>query len=348
MRLRSAATGLPSRTVTNADIIELIAHHSSDCFDGDLADTLRTIDTYLRYTGSHERRWLDQGERPIDLLRSAARTALARAEMSAAEIDLLIYTGIGRGFVEPGGAYHVANALGLRNPQCFDILDACMSWTRAAQLAQSLLCTGQYRAVMLVNAEFSLRLEGRVFPHLFRLPRAEALESIFPAYTLGEAATATVLTADDAAEPWEFHFTSRPDLAPLCNVALEDYDGFCDPTEQMAANGVGYFSSFGAQMHDLGTPEAMAVMGRLNLEPHSVSALFTHASSKRYWQMLAEHVGLGSAIHHVFERTGNIVSASVPAAIASAIDSGRLQRGDRAVGWVGSAGMSFGAFSFLF
>ncbi|WP_107657366.1 3-oxoacyl-[acyl-carrier-protein] synthase III C-terminal domain-containing protein [Nocardia suismassiliense] len=346
MKLCSVAAGLPSRTVTNADILDLIAEHSSVGFDGDLDDTLRKIDTYLRYTGSDERHWLDTGERPLELLRDATTTALSQAEIDAGEVDLLIYTGIGRGFLEPGGAYHCAAALGFDKAHCFDIIDACMSWTRAAQVAESMLRSGQYRTAVIVNAEFSLRMGGMVFPHLFTLPNAESLASIFPAYTLGEAASATVLSADDG-DPWNFRFISRPDLAPLCNVTLPGYEGFCEPSDKVAANGTGYFTSFGAEMHEIGVPDTLSVFRSLDVDPENVSALFTHASSKRQWQLMADTVGLGKVIHHVFPTTGNIVSASVPTAMASAIESGVLQRGERAVGWVGSAGMSFGAFSFV-
>ncbi|MGY1900404.1 3-oxoacyl-[acyl-carrier-protein] synthase III C-terminal domain-containing protein [Nocardia gipuzkoensis] len=346
MRLRSVAAGLPSRTVANADILRMIAEHSSGGFDGNLDDTLRAIDSMLRFTGSDERRWLDAGERPIELLRNATKTALDQAQVRASEVDLLIYTGIGRGFIEPGGAYHCATALGFGELDCFDIIDACMSWTRAVQVVESMMRTGRYRTAVIVNAEFSLRMGGMVFPHLFTLPNREALASIFPAYTLGEAATATVLSAED--DPWDFRFVSRPDLAPLCNVTLPGYEGFCEPSDKLAANGVGYFSSFGAEMHEVGVADTLDVFQRLAVNPEKVSALFTHASSKRQWQLMADSVGLGEAIHHIFPTTGNIVSASVPAAMASAIAAGALRRGERAVGWVGSAGMSFGAFSFVY
>ncbi|WP_280205215.1 3-oxoacyl-[acyl-carrier-protein] synthase III C-terminal domain-containing protein [Nocardia farcinica] len=199
---------------------------------------------------------------------------------------------------------------------------------------------------MIVNAECNLRSGGVVFPHLFRIPEVGALESVFPAYTLGEAATATVLTAEDN-EPWRFEFASRPDLAPLCNVTLDGYDGYCDPSDKLAANGVGFFTSYGFEMHEQGAADAHAVFERLDPPVDEVAALFTHASSQRYWQGMADKAGLGHAIHHVFERTGNVVSASVPAAIASALELGVLAPGERAVGWVGSAGMSFAAFSFV-
>ncbi|WP_199788112.1 3-oxoacyl-ACP reductase, partial [Streptomyces sp. MspMP-M5] len=269
--------------MTNSDITQLIGKHSTGHFVGDLEHALNKIGGFLRYSGSHTRYWLDAGERPIDLLRTAAHSALAQAGVAADQIDVLIYTGIGRGFLEPGGAYHAAHAIGLRHAHCFDIIDACMSWTRAAQVTQSLFRSGSFRTAMIVNAECNMRPGGPVVPHLFRLERIEALESTLPAYTLGEAATATVLTADDS-EPWQFRFISRPDLASLCNVTLEGYDGYCEPSDKLARNGVGVFTSFGFEMHQVGRSEVQAVFQQLDPPLDEVAALFTHASSKREWQ----------------------------------------------------------------
>ncbi|GHI01712.1 3-oxoacyl-ACP reductase [Streptomyces cellostaticus] len=346
MKLRAVSCALPSRQVTNADITELIGKHSAGHFTGDLDHALGRIGAFLRYSGSATRYWLDVGERPIDLLRTAAHSALDQAGITADQVDVLIYTGIGRGFLEPGGAYHAAHALGLDRAHCFDIIDACMSWTRAVQVAESLFRTGPFRTALIVNAEFNLRPGGPVVPHLFRLDRIEQLEYTLPAYTLGEAATATVLTAEDS-EPWQFRFISRPDLAPLCNVTLDGYDGYCEPSDKLARNGVGVFTSFGFEMHRVGRGEVHAVLRQLDPPTTEVAALFTHASSRREWQTMADQAGLGAVIHHVYDRMGNVVSASVPAAIASAVAEGRLRPGQLAVGWVGSAGMSFGAFTFV-
>ncbi|GGZ24451.1 hypothetical protein GCM10010387_17300 [Streptomyces inusitatus] len=347
MKLRAVTSAIPSRKITNTDILELIGEHSADLFTGNLKGAQRKVGNLLNFTGSDTRYWLEADERPIDLLRTAAHSALTRAGLAPEQIDLLIYTGVGRGFLEPGGAYHSAAAIGLRNAHCFDVLDACMSWTRAVQLAESLFRTGQYRSAMIVNAEFAVSRGGAVLPHVFRLKRIEDLESKLPAYTLGEAATATVLTADDAGEPWKFRFISRPDLAPLCNITLDGYEGYCDPSDKLARNGIGVFTSFGIEMHDVGRAEVQAVFDQLDPPVDEVAALVTHASSKRAWQAFADTVGLGPVTHHVFDRIGNVVSASVPAALASAIDSGQLRPGQRAVGLMGSAGMSFGAFTFV-
>ncbi|MFE2293849.1 3-oxoacyl-[acyl-carrier-protein] synthase III C-terminal domain-containing protein [Streptomyces sp. NPDC059452] len=347
MRIAAVSAALPSRRVTNDDILGLVREHSAAGFEGDMEDALRKISFWLAYSGSEARLWSTEQERPIDLLVRAAEQALDEAGMARESIDVVIYTGIGRGFLEPGGAYHAAAALGIERAQCFDVLDACMSWTRAVQLAEGLFASGACRTAMLVNAEFNMRPGGAVYPDVFTLRHADEITWSFPAYTLGEAASATILTAEGET-PWSFEFSSRPDLAELCNIPMAGYADFSLPSEKVARNGVGRFTSFGFDLHEAARIEAMEVFKRLDAPADEVTAVFTHASSKRFWQEMADTVGLRDQIFHVFQDTGNIVSASVPTAIATAVGEGRLSRGDRAIGWVGSAGMSFSAFSFVY
>lgn len=347
MRIAAISAALPSRRVTNDDVLGMIREHSTGVIDGDLDDALRQVGFWLAYSGSDCRRWSTEDERPIDLVVGAAEKALAEADLERESVDVIIYTGVGRGFLEPGGAYHVAAALGLGRAQCFDVLDACMSWTRALQLVQGLFSSGACRTALIVNAEFNMRSTGPVYPEVFALPSVEAISWSFPAFTIGEAATATVLTAEEH-EPWVFEFSSRPDLADLCNVPLPGYADFCTPTGKIAKNGVQRFTSYGSELHENARDEARKVFERLDGAQDDAVAVFTHASSKRWWQEMADGVGLGDRIFHVFQDTGNVVSASVPTAIATAVGEGRLRRGDRALGWVGSAGMSFGTFSFVY
>ncbi|MEU6084913.1 3-oxoacyl-[acyl-carrier-protein] synthase III C-terminal domain-containing protein [Streptomyces sp. NPDC047108] len=347
MRLAAVTAALPSRRVSNADILEMVREHSAATLDGDIDEALKKIRFSLAYCGSEVRRWAAEGERPLDLLTRAGEEAMEQAGVSPDSIDVLIYTGIGRGFLEPGGAYHAAAALGTGRAQCFDVIDACMSWARGVQLVEGLFASGACRTAMIVNAEFNMHPGGPLFPGVFALPHPDAVSWSFPAYTVGEAATATILTADGG-QPWSFAFSSRPDLADLCNIPIEGHEGYCLPSDRVARNGVGRFTSFGFDLHETARTEGVEVLKRLDPPREEIKAVFTHASAKRFWQEMADSVGLGEQIFHVFQETGNIVSASVPTAIATAVHEGRLQRGDRALGWVGSAGMSFSAFSFVY
>lgn len=353
MKLEAISLALPSRVVTNSDVLSLIRDYSHSN-PAQLESTLKAVHFFLKYAGSEKRHWLAPGETPIGLLRDAGMQAIHRAGVKPDEIDLLIYVGIGRGFIEPGGAYHAANALGLGRVECFDLIDACMSWTRAMQLSQTLIQAGAYRRIMVVNAEFNMVEGGAIYPALFDLPHLENVEWTFPAFTLGEAATATIVCDEtlhgQAPSPWVFEFDSRPDLADLCNIPIHAFEQFAMPSERIGKNGCGRFTSYGAKLVECGRPHILDVMQRLGrrLPLNSAKALFTHASSHRDWQDFANAAGLGDLFYSIFEKTGNIVSASVPGAIALAHQEGRIQPGDRLLGWVGSAGMSCGAFSFIF
>lgn len=347
MKLESVKVALPSQKLTNDDIVSLIEKHSQDIFEGDLHKALEQIRFSLKYSGASDRYWLAEGETPIQLLTNAINDALEQAECCKDDIDLLIYTGIGRGFLEPSAAYFVAQTLGMNRVQCFDILDACMSWTRAVSLSYSLLKTGVYKRIMIVNAEFNLSIKEGVYPQLFQLKSLEQITWSFPGYTLGEAATATILSADPERE-WQFQFQSRPDLAFLCNVPLDGYEGFCSPNDYIGRNGIGCFTSFGNELHSKGALELLAIFKSLEIPLKEVRAVFPHASSKRDWEKVGQLSGIQHLLWFIYPHYGNLVSASVPTGIALAATAGDIERGDRLVGWVGSAGMSFGCYSFIY
>ncbi len=347
MKIEAIKAALPTKKLTNDDILALVEEYSTPIFTGDLKAALSKINYFLRYSGSDVRYWLDKDEKPIDLVARAFQEAITEANCDKDEIDLLVYTGIGRGFIEPAAGYHVAASLGLQKAECFDILDACMSWTRTLNIVHSLLQSGRYKRALIVNAECNMRFGGPVFPTVFQLPNIEAIEWSFPAYTLGEAATATIVSCDPDRE-WEFHFKSRPDLADLCNVPLDGYEGYCTPSERIGLNGINKFTSFGVELHANAYQESIEIFKLLKAPINEIRAIFPHASSKREWDKVAEALGLKHLMSHIYPTYGNLVSASIPTGIASAIAAGKIQRGDRIAGLLGSAGMSFAAYSFIY
>jgi 3-oxoacyl-[acyl-carrier-protein] synthase III len=76
--------------------------------------------------------------------------------------------------------------------------------------------------------------------------------------------------------------------------------------------------------------------------------IFPHASSFKEWDSFAGDLEIRDRVHHMYPDYGNLVSASVPAGIAVAAEGGLVKRGDRLAGWVGSAGMSFSAYTFRY
>lgn len=105
---------------------------------------------------------------------------LGSSALRPPDIDLFIYVGIGGGFHKLGNAYILAKTLGIHHAECFDILDACMSWTRALSLANSLFKTRHIRNALLVNAEFNVIAGAASYPGNCVVRNAQELEYLLP------------------------------------------------------------------------------------------------------------------------------------------------------------------------
>ena len=157
MHIRTIQHAVPSKKVTNDDILETFRQESEGRLgkseiarlEKQVRETLATAGTQVRYK-------LNTGEKAIDFVLDAGRKAIAAGRMAPKDVDFLIYTGVGRGWLEPAMANVVQSELKMPNATCFDILDACASWLRAMQVARSLIQSGTYKCGMIVNCESSL------------------------------------------------------------------------------------------------------------------------------------------------------------------------------------------------
>lgn len=251
MRIAGIAATLPSRVVSNEDVLELIEHHSRNSFMGDLPKTLRAIDRLLERSGFASRRWLAKGEHPIELMKTTFDRALQQADMDKNEIDLLIYTGVARGFVEPANSCFVAKSLGLKCRN-FDVLDACMGWVSSMDIVNDKMKAGRSKKAAIVNMEFNLIEGGPIFPRNFILKSSEELSYKLPSFSIGEAVAVTLLSDEDPCN-FKFSFINRPDLSDLCTVSLPGWESFCESSKKIALTGGQYqFNSDGTSLHEQG------------------------------------------------------------------------------------------------
>jgi len=341
MKIESVSLSLPSWKLSNEEVIDLIRHHSKPIFNGNLEKALKKINFILSKTGAETRYWLDRGvgEKPIDHIIKTAEDSLKKANLQKDDIDLLVYVGIGKGFIEPGNGYLVAQSLGMNKVKCIDITDACMSWIATMQIVDSLFKTGAYKSAIIINGEFTVQ-GGSLFKN-YALHSDKQIPYTFPSYTVGEGATSTIVMPNNPSN-FQFNFSSRTDLADLCVIPLPEYKDYCTLTEKTGKNGDMKFTSYGFDLHSAGELEAVKLFKKLSINTKDIDILFTHASSKTEWQKYADLVNIGDKIYHTYHKTGNLVSASIPSAISLAIDEGKLKKGDKILSWVGSAGMSFG------
>lgn len=342
--METVVVALPSRCVTNEDVLLEIARESPKTREAERAAAI--VDRALTSIGTRQRYWLDSGETSLDVTLKACRDALASAQGEGA-IDAVIYASVFSEIVEPAAANLIAARLGLHEAEAFDMKAACDGWMKALKVANAMISSGIYRRVLIVNSEFSLVPGYAIRPHLFSLSSPDELQWRLPAYTIGEAATATIVSGDANTEQWSFTTTTRNELNDLCSVTSQFYKRVSE-TDKLAKDGPGWFTSWAGDLSAAGVPLAVDTFRRSGIKAESVDILFTHASGTKDWKNIAGQIGLQQQLYDIHPRCGNLVSASVPAAMALAIADGRLNRGDKVAALVASAGMCASAVQFAY
>ena len=175
----------------------------SSAFDDRLAATYQRVGMtpgmLAERAGVVERRWWPTDVSFADAAAMAGAKALAEAGIIPAQVGVMINTSVSREYLEPSTAVTVHHQLGLPT-SClnFDLVNACLGFVNAIQLAGNMIDSGQADYAVLVDAEGSrytqevtlARLEGED-------ATAADLRSQFATLTLGSGAAAMVLGRAD-------------------------------------------------------------------------------------------------------------------------------------------------------
>ena len=145
MHSRVAGTGsyLPAQILTNAE----------------LATRVETSDEWIRSrTGIGQRHIAAPGEQTSDLALAAARAALAAAEVSPSDVDLIVLATTTPDMVFPSTACILQDKLGTKNGPAFDVQAVCSGFVYALGLADLMVKSGQVRNALVVGAEIYSRI----------------------------------------------------------------------------------------------------------------------------------------------------------------------------------------------
>ncbi len=333
-------TGLAFRPsdlhVTNDALIDAVLGRSP--VDGVAADRLRRrLGRLLDYSGAQGRYWTRSPDAIGSRIVDALDAALARAGRTRQDVDLLISTSVDRSVLEPAHAYNLTALAGMHDCPCFDVTDGCNAWLRAMQVAQGLLASDAASCIAVVSTEFTMMPAGSFLSSVLRVDDPETLRASFPPMTLGDGVAATIV--ERGGTDWQLTFRSRSDLVDLCYAPLSE-SGRYRPRGRAAVwhddtpfvvDGAGLFREAGRAL-----PKLLADAG---VDLHAFDDVIVHGATSRQWQAGARELGGLTTLRNAFPRFGNLVSASIPAALATGLPSQAAARRVLAIG--ASAGMSF-------
>ncbi len=344
MKISSIGLSDPSMRLNNGQLLDLLKSQQTSLSASETHKYYERVARLLDQAGARYRhlRDIESGETAYEHIISAAHSVLTECSVAASDVDLVIYCGVGRGVIEPSNAYYYASELGMHTAECFDITDACMSWVRSLEIAQMYLATGKASRVLVLTGEFHLNIRSPI-----DIKGMESLRYNFPTYTIGEAATATLLEA--SSDQWDFQYISRPEHFDLCTIPLHGYETYFRPSSRLGLNGEGRFVSFGKELFSKATPLLQNLLKTRGPRVDDIDLYIPHAPSKSEYAAGRDRLGIpaNKVFLGIFEEFGNIVSSSMPAGIHEARRLGLISAGSRLCLAPASAGISCACVTFV-
>lgn len=342
LRIASLACATPSMRIDNDTFLSLLDERvTADGMPAEArAEVAERVRDIFDRAGTRERFMLYPPEPgyAAGLLRRAATEALAKAGRDAADIDLIVYCSVARGWMEPSTAAAAQALIGAHNASCFDVLEACAGWMRAVEVADALLRAGRYRNALVLGVEAGM--QDTLMP---RGGDTEVASEHLAGFTLGEAATAMLIEPDGSPAP-EIVIRSDGELYDVCMIPLPGIAAFL-PGDAATLPESGRFLSHADRLFTRVITSLVGVMRpRLDGDAMKDIDLFIlHAASSRAGEVVRRALDIPEekwlCPHDVF---GNTVSMSMPVALDHALKTGRVKHGDKVCFLVGSAGISYG------
>ncbi len=314
--IRSIGSYLPSRVVTNAELV---------CGFPKISE-----DYVYQVTGIRERRWASEGEKPSSMALAASQEAIRKSGIAVKEIDAIILATTTPDAAMPSTACILQDRLNLPMAVAFDVNAACSGWLYAVALARSMILAKMARNVLTVGVEMQSRLLNRSDHNAYFLFGDGAGAAIVSLGSSGHRICQTILTGDTRG----------------LRMARRETPGYV-----VAGNGTKvdpWIRLEGHALFRLATESLSDVICRAIAQsgwgPSDTRWIIPHQANGRILKAVAKRSGLPFErfclnVQHV----GNTSSASIPLVLTEA--EGGFNIGDRIVLCAVGAGMTTAAVS---
>ena len=308
----------PSQVLTNADLERMVD----------------TSDEWIRSrTGIRERRVAAAHETTASMGAVAGLRAIRTAGIEPDDIDLILLATLTPDYWMPSTAALVKEAIGNTKAAAFDVMAACSGFVYAFSTAQAYITAGLAKHVLVIGAELLTRF-------LDYTDRSTCI-------LFGDGAGAVVLSASE--EPGGalgIEMTTDPQGAYM--IWLPAGGAKAPPPEGTIARGEHYVRMEGNATYRFATKTmattALESIRRSGLGPDDIDLFIPHQANIRIVEAVAKGLDLPMEKMYInLDKYGNTSAASVPIALAEAVNEGRVKVGDNVTIVAFGAGFTSGA-----
>ena len=294
----------------------------------DLEKIMDTSDEWIQErTGIRERRWVleDSDESTSSMGTEAAKKAIKNADISPDEIDFIIFATLSPDYFFPGSGVLIQRNLGLKEVGALDIRNQCSGFIYALSIADQYIKSGMYKNILIVGSEL----------HSGALEKSTKGRNV--SVIFGDGAGAVILQASDDLEKgiMSTHLHSEgkyaEELAVISPATKKWIDKLVeDPNEDGSSyapymNGNFVFKNAVVRFMEV-INEALI---KNNLTKEDINLLIPHQANLRINQFVQKQLSLpDEKVYNNIMKYGNTTAASIPIALAEAIEKGKLKDGD--------------------
>lgn len=309
----------------------------------DLTKIMDTSDEWIQErTGIKERRYAIRGEDTTTSMGvKAAKKAMENAKISPKDIDFLIFATLSPDYYFPGCGVLAQKELELNTIGALDIRNQCSGFIYALSIADQFIKTGMYKNILIIGSEMQS-------PALDMTTRGRAVSVIF-----GDGAGAVILSRTDEANVGVLstHLHSEGSFAEELAI-LNPGTSQKWVNELVAENNpedTSYFPIMNGQLvfKNAVTRFSEVIMEGLNannLKPSDIDLFIPHQANLRISQFIQQKFNLTeNQVYNNIMKYGNTTAASIPIALAEAIELGKIKQGDLLVLAAFGSGFTWGS-----
>jgi 3-oxoacyl-[acyl-carrier-protein] synthase-3 len=318
-KITALGTYLPPRVLTNADLEKMV-------------DT--TNEWIMERVGIRERHLVDKGVAASDLAVEAVRNLLASHPFDLQQVDLIVVGTVTPDMMYPSTACLVQHKLGIVNTWGFDVSAGCSGFLFALNTGVKFVESGQYKKVLVIGSDVNSSMTDFT-------DRAVCI--IF-----GDGAGAVLLEpAEDGEDGVIDHvaqiegmggqYLYMPGGGSLNPASHETVDQKMHYIHQDGRNVFKYAVKKMAEMTE-------RILEKNKLTGKDVDCFIAHQANLRIITATADRLGMPmEKVIINIDRYGNTTAGTIPIAMRTAIEEGKLKKGDLVLLAAVGAGFTSGA-----
>ena len=306
MRAKITATAryLPERVLTNFDLEKMV----------------ETSDEWIRSrTGIEKRHLVGEGEATSDMCAKIGEQLLKRSSKSPEDIDLILIATSTPDFPVVSTAALVQDKMGTKNAWGYDIVAACTGFVYAMETGAKLVESGQYKNVIVIGSDTMSSIidyTDRNTCVIFGdggggvlLEPSEDETGVLDSILHADGSGSKFLTVPAGGS---LHPASKDTVEKKMHYVYQD--------------GKTVFKFAVKNMADV----SKRILDKNNLTGDDIKLFIPHQANRRIIDAAAQRCGLSQEKVLVnINKYGNTTAGTIPIALDEAVETGRLEEGDR-------------------